>query len=159
VIGAQNSPRGVLLSQWPARLIFTVSLPFVKVVGHGCHQLFNWNIECFAYSQQRENRDGATGLHHLPVPDAEAIGNHVFLAQFTDCPARPDFLTQTAKKPSVMSRNLSGGSHNSTLGEGEQKYHEQNCVLHAKVVFENRCFWLRAAKVSCKNNVGECDVS
>jgi hypothetical protein len=88
-----------------------ILLALAEMVSHRCYELFNRNVKYLADSQQREDRDGATCLHHLPMAGTEPIGDHVLLAQSARGPASPDFLTQPAKKPAVMNGNFSGSSH------------------------------------------------
>jgi hypothetical protein len=102
------------------------------------HEFFDWNVEGLAHPQERNDSDGPTGLHHLPMADTEAERNHIFLAQFARGSACADFMPEPAKEASVMSRDFSTGPHFSTLAQHEQKHHEQNCISFAKVGLEKR---------------------
>jgi hypothetical protein len=66
--------------------------------------MFHRNFKRLARPKQREDRDGATSLHHLPMADTETVGNHIFLAEFTRGSAGPDFVTELTKKPGVTGR-------------------------------------------------------
>ena len=103
------------------------------MVGNGRHELLDRNIKRLADPQEGEDRDGATGFHHLPMADAEAVRNHVFLAQFARSPASPDLVTKASKEAGVMGREFSACPHISKLARDEQKHHEQKCVSHVRV--------------------------
>ncbi len=62
------------------------------MVGYGRYELLHRNVKGLADSQQCENRDGAPGLHHLPMADAEAVRDHILLAQFARGAASPDLV-------------------------------------------------------------------
>ena len=100
------------------------------MVGDRRHELLDRNVKCLAHSQQREDRDGAASFHHLPMAHAEAVRDHILLAQFTRGSESPDFVAEPTKKTSIMSGKFSAGPHTSKLGEHEQKHHEQNCVYN-----------------------------
>ena len=68
-------------------------LAFTKMVGDRRHELLYRNVKCLADPQQCENSDGAPGLHHLPMADAEAVRDHILLAQFARGATSPDFVT------------------------------------------------------------------
>ena len=74
------------------------------MMGDGGDELLHRNIECFAHTQEREDGDGTTGFHHLPVADTEAVRDHVLLAKFSRGSASPYFVTEAPKKSSVMLR-------------------------------------------------------
>ena len=99
------------------------------MMGDGSHELINRNVEGLADPEQGEDRDGTAGFDHLPVPDAETVGNHILLAEFARGTASPDFVTEPPKKAGVMGREFSACPHTSKLVGYEQKHHEQKCVL------------------------------
>ena len=68
------------------------------------HQLLGSEAEGVADPQQREDGAGASGLNHLPVAQAEAVTDHVFLAQFAIHPVGPDAMAQGAEEARVTGR-------------------------------------------------------
>jgi hypothetical protein len=90
-------------------------------MGKPTYELLQWHIEGVADPQQGESRHWAASLKHLPVTDAEAIGNHVFLAQFPFRPVGSNFMAQCPKEPRILGRQLSAGTHPSKLGPGRSK--------------------------------------
>jgi hypothetical protein len=108
-------------------------LPLAKMMSHGGYELLDRNVEGIADPQQRKDGDRAASLHHLPVADAEAVRNHVLLAEFARSPASPDFVTEATKEAGVMGREFSACPHISKLAGHEQKHHEQKCVSRVRV--------------------------
>lgn len=91
-------------------------------------KLLQCQIERLADSEDREHGNRTSGLDHLPMTDTEATGDHVLLAQFTLRSVGPNPVAQRSKKPRVMGRQISAGTHIFRVGLHEQKDHEQNCV-------------------------------
>lgn len=80
-------------------------------MGHRPHKLLDRRVKRLADAQEREDSDGAAGLDHLPMADAEAVGNHILLAQFARGTVTADFVTEPPKKTGVMSREFSACPH------------------------------------------------
>ncbi len=55
-------------------------LPLSQVLAQPAYELLQRDVEGITDPQQSEDRDRAARLHHLPVPDAEAVRDHVLLA-------------------------------------------------------------------------------
>src|ERR1017187_3674674 len=64
------------------------------------------------------------------MADAEPIRDHVLLGELALHPVGPNSMPQRTEEPCIVRRNLSAGTHISSLGLHEQEHHEQNCVLN-----------------------------
>src|ERR1035438_7349973 len=64
------------------------------------------------------------------MADAEPIRDHVLLGELALHPVGPNSMPQRTEEPCIVRRDLSAGTHISSLGLHEQKHHEQNCVLN-----------------------------
>lgn len=69
-----------------------------------CRELIKGNVESFADTEQGGHSDRPSRLDHLPVPDAEPVGNHILLAELAICPVRPDSVAQGSKESHVPGR-------------------------------------------------------
>jgi hypothetical protein len=105
---------------------------FLALAKKPSHELLWLNVEGLANPQQREQRRGASGLDHLPVADAETVGNHVLLAQFALRAIRADTMAKGAEETLVACRKFPGRAHHSKLRSHEHNDHEQNCVSCAR---------------------------
>jgi hypothetical protein len=72
---------------------------------------FHRNFEGVADSKERENGARATSLNHLPVPNTEPKGNHVFLAQIPFGSKGSNAVAQSAEKALVFRRKLASRTH------------------------------------------------
>jgi hypothetical protein len=79
------------------------------MVRHRRDELLYRNIERLTDSQQRNDGDWAAGLHHLPMAHAEAVRDHVLLAELSGEPQSPDFVAETAKEAVVVNGDFSAG--------------------------------------------------
>ena len=64
------------------------------------------------------------------MADAEPIRDHVLLGELALHPVGPNSMPQRTEEPCIVRRDLSAGTHISSLGLHEQKHHEQKCVLN-----------------------------
>src|ERR1039458_7757882 len=64
------------------------------------------------------------------MADAEPIRDHVLLGELALHPVGLNSMPQRTEEPCIVRRDLSAGTHISSLGLHEQKHHEQNCVLN-----------------------------
>jgi len=51
-----------------------------KMAPQACKKLLWGDLECLTYTKHCEERAWAPGLHHLPMTNAEVVGDHVLLA-------------------------------------------------------------------------------
>jgi hypothetical protein len=101
------------------------------VVGETGEQLLERQIEGFTDSQEREHGNRTSGLDHLPMTEAEAIGDHVLLAEVTLRSVGPNPVAKRTEEPRVIGRQVSAGTHTSRVRSLRAKHHEQNCVLRS----------------------------
>jgi hypothetical protein len=101
-----------------------LALPLAQMLAEFGDKVFGRNLKRLADSQQREHRKRSAGLDHLPVSHAEAVGIHVFLAQFAFRSQASDSMTESAEESRVVSRQFSAGAHLSRLRQHEQEHHE-----------------------------------
>ena len=87
----------------------------VQVVRETGEKLLERQIECFTDSQEREHGNRASGLDHLPVTEAEAIGDHVLLAQVTLRSVGSNPVAKRAEEPRIIGRQVSAGAHTSRV--------------------------------------------
>jgi len=88
---------------------------FAQVVRETGEKFFEGHVERFANSQQREHGNRTPGLDILPVANAETIEDHIFLAQATFRSVRPNAVAQGAEEASVVGRQVSVGTHTSSV--------------------------------------------
>src|ERR1022692_4613428 len=88
---------------------------FLALAEKPCHDLLGLNVESLANPQQCEQGRRASSLDHLPVADAEPVGNHVLLAQFALRAIRADAMAQGAEETLVACRKFPGSAHHSKL--------------------------------------------
>ncbi len=100
--------------------------PLAKMAGQSVYQFFRSDVEGLADSKQCEQRNRSASLDHLPMTDTEPIQNHVLLGQIPLHPVGPNAVPQRTEEPCVVRRDLSAGTHTSSLGSHEQEHHEQN---------------------------------
>lgn len=74
-------------------------------------QLFGLDFKSLAYPQEGKDRYRPATFNHLPVPDAEAVRNHILLAQLEVGSVGTDSVAKGTKEPCVVSRKLSVGTH------------------------------------------------
>ena len=86
-------------------------LPFAKMLAKPDHELLWLDLECLADSQQGEDCERPPGFNHLPMPHAEAVGIHVFLAQLTFRSQASDSMAEGAKESRIAGRKVSGSTH------------------------------------------------
>jgi len=60
------------------------------------------NPKRFANPEQRENRGWPARLNHLPMAHAEAVREHVLLAELAFLPVGTDTIAQCTEKPPVL---------------------------------------------------------
>ena len=83
-------------------------------------ELLNRQIEGFADSQQRKNGNRSSGLDHLPVAHAEAVEDHVLLAQATLRSVGPNPVPQGGRSARNGPAGLCWHPHFQGLFIGEQ---------------------------------------
>ena len=121
------------------------ALPFAEMAVQPAHQLLQPDVERLAHPQQCEDRNWPSRLNHLPVPDTEAVGDHVLLGELARGPEGPNAVAQATEEPRIVGRQLSAGTHDSRLRPHEQKHHEQKCVL----LWYDPAVWHQTKRRSC----------
>lgn len=103
--------------------------PLLEVLAQAADDLLGENFEGFTNPEQSKHRERPARLDHLPVADAETVVVHVFLAQLAVGAQGSNPVTEGAKEPAVVGRQIPGGCHLTRLGEHEQIHHEHRCVF------------------------------
>ena len=135
------------------RLPLSFLLPLAKMAPQTCDKFLWGDLKGVAYTKHREQSTWASRLEHLPVTDAEAVGNHVLLAEFALHSVRPHTVTQGTEEPRKVGRELSAGTHNSKLGPGRTKAPRTNlrigpCAVGPFSVYN--VSFLTSAKGGCR---------
>ena len=79
------------------------------------------DLKRLANSQEGEDRHGTAPLNHLPVADAEAVGNHILLAQLAVGSVGPDAVAKSAEELCIVGRKISVGTHLLRVGPTRAK--------------------------------------
>jgi hypothetical protein len=74
-------------------------------------QLFGLDFKSLAYPQKGKDCYRPATFHHLPVPDAEAVRNHILLAQLVVGSVGTDSVAKGTKEPCIVGRKVSVGAH------------------------------------------------
>ncbi len=101
-----------------------LALSFAQMLAELGEKLLRRNLKRLTDSQQREHRKRPSGLDHLPMTNAEAVGIHVFLTQLAFRSQASDSMTECAKESRIVSRQFSAGAHLFRLRQHEQEHHE-----------------------------------
>lgn len=75
------------------------------------NQLFRLDFKSLAYSQKGKDCYRPAAFNHLPVPDAEAVRNHILLAQLVFGSVGTDSVAKGTKEPRIIGRKVSVGAH------------------------------------------------
>jgi len=74
-------------------------------------QLFGLDFKSLAYPQKGKDCYRPATFNHLPVPDAEAVRNHILLAQLMVGSVGTDSVAKGTKEPCIVGRKVSVGAH------------------------------------------------
>jgi hypothetical protein len=74
-------------------------------------QLFRLDFKSLAYPQKGKDCYRPAAFNHLPVPDAEAVRNHILLAQLVFGSVGTDSVAKGTKEPCIVGRKVSVGAH------------------------------------------------
>lgn len=100
---SNNGVRGILLDSNLA------ALP--EMLAKTGDQLFRLDFKSLAYPQKGKDRYRPAAFNHLPVPDAEAVRNHILLAQLLLGSVGTDSMAKGTKESCIVGRKVSVGAH------------------------------------------------
>ena len=74
-------------------------------------QLFRLDFKSLAYPKKGKDCYRPAAFNHLPMPDAEAVRNHILLAQLVFGSVGTDSVAKGTKEPCIVGRKVSVGAH------------------------------------------------
>ncbi len=102
-VPSNNGVRGILLDSNLA------ALP--EMLAKTGDQLLRLDFKSLAYPQKGKECYRPATFNHLPVPDAEAVRNHILLAQLVVGSVGTDSVAKGTKEPCIVGRKVSVGAH------------------------------------------------
>ena len=102
-VQSNNGVRGILLESNLA------ALP--EMLAKTGDQMFRLDFKSLAYPQKGKDCYRPATFNHLPVPDAEAVRNHILLAQVMVGSVGTDSVAKGTKEPCIVGRKVSVGAH------------------------------------------------
>ena len=102
-VPSNNGVRGILLDSNLA------ALP--EMLAKTGDQMFRLDFKSLTYPQKGKDCYRPTTFNHLPVPDAEAVRNHILLAHLMVGSVGTDSVAKGTKEPCIVGRKVSVGAH------------------------------------------------